>query len=157
RLGFAQAKDFLALYLADEWFFGEKFEEKGINTADRALVEFSAARRVESDNVVALINRRRLFETHEDVVYRMTQPPIDKRQLIELKRDLSGAAQAMWQLFDAQTTLLLAAANRELPEATRKNDPSELEAHAFQTVGSVMRDRPDHAAAAEVMVSLLTG
>jgi hypothetical protein len=156
QLGVADAKDFLSLYVTDGWFFRDKFDDRSINTADRPQVEFTAARRVETDDVVALINRRRLFETHEDVVYRMTTPGgVDKKQLNELKRQLSAAAKTMWELFDAQTNLLLAAANRELPPAARRNSPEELETRAFQVVGSIMRERPDHAPAYELMLALL--
>ncbi len=155
RLGVADAKDFLALYVADEWFFREQFDDKSINTADLARVEFLSARRVETDPVVALHNRRRLFELHEDVVYRMTQSSISKLDLARLKRELSAASQTMWKLFDAQTDLLLATANRALPLVARRNVPEELETRAFQVIGGLMRDRPDHAPAGELMLALL--
>jgi spermidine synthase len=154
-LGVADAKEFLALYVADEWFFRDKFDDDSIDTSDRARVEFLAARRVESDAVVALHNRRRLFEQHEDVVYRMTQGATDRKELPALKRELSAAARAMWQLYDAKTDLLLAQANRELPPEARLNAPEELEAKAFQAVGALMRDRPGDAAARETMRTLL--
>jgi spermidine synthase len=154
-LGIADVRDFLALYVADEWFFREKFEGQGVLTADLPFVEYAAARRVESDDVVALHNRRRLFELREDVVGRMTQSAIDKKRLAELKRELSTQATSMWRLYEAETDYLLAQANRALPVEARKNAPEELEQQAFQLAGAVLRDRPDYEPAEEMLVRLL--
>jgi len=155
RLGIADVRDFLALYVADEWFFREKFEGQGLLTADRPFVEYAAARRVESDDVVALHNRRRLFELREDVVGRMTQSAIDKKRLAELKRELSTQSRSMWRLYEAETNFLLAQANRALPPEARRNVPEELEQEAFQLAGMLLRERPDHEPAEEMLVRLL--
>ncbi|MBL8840116.1 MAG: hypothetical protein JNL90_01170 [Planctomycetes bacterium] len=155
KLGVADVRDFLALYVADEWFFREKFDESGLVTADAPRVEFAAAQRVESDAVVALHNRLRLFELKEDIVSRMTQSAVDKKRLTELKRELAGASRSMWQLYEAETNLLLAQANRAVPLPQQKNDPDALEVNAFQIAGSVLRERPDYAPAQELLVQLL--
>ncbi len=156
RLGVADVRDLLALYIADEWFFREKFDGDGRVTADRPAVEFEAARRIESDAVVALHNRRILFDLKEDIVSRMTQSSaVDKKRLTELKRELATASRAMWQLYEAETNRLLADANRRLPPELRKNDPIDLEAAAFSIAGAVLRDRPADKPAMEMVVRLL--
>ncbi len=155
RLGVADVRDLLSLYVADEWFFREKFDEVGINVADRPRVEFLAARRVESDDVVALRNRLSLFELKEDVVTRMSQSAIEKKKLVEVRRDLAQASRTMWQLYEGQTAALTANANRQLPPEQQKNDPEQLDLQAFQIIGGVLRDRPDHAPAMESMVRWL--
>lgn len=155
RLGIADVRDFLALYVADEWFFREKFEQSGIVTADRPTVEYDASRRVETDEVVALHNRRRLFEMKEDIVSRMTQSAIDKKRLGELKRELSLASRSMWQLYEAETNLALAEANRSLPPDARKNLPEDLEREAFQLAGGLLRARPDYQPAEAMVIKLL--
>ncbi len=155
KLGIADVRDFLALYVADEWFFREKFDATGIVTADAPRVEFDASRRVESDAVVALHNRLRLFDLKEDIVSRMTQSAVDKKRLVELKRELAGASRSMWQLYEAETNLLLAQANRALPKSQQGNDPDALEVNAFQLAGAVLRERPDYVPAQETLVQLL--
>jgi tetratricopeptide (TPR) repeat protein len=154
RLGVADPSTFLSLYVGDEWFFRDHFDDKSLNTADRALVEFRAARRIESDAVVALYNRRQLFAVHEDVAGRMTRTTLDAKERTRLQRELDTASKFTWKLFEAQTLLLLAAANRSLPEAERKNDPVELEASAFQKLGEALVARPDHAPTLELLASL---
>jgi SAM-dependent methyltransferase len=154
RLGVADPSTFLSLYVGDEWFFRDHFDDKSLNTADRAQVEFRAARRIESDAVVALFNRRQLFAVHEDVVGRMTRTTLDTKERSRLQRELDAASRHSWKLFDAQTMLLLAAANRSLPESQQKNAPIDLEVSAFQNLGEALSARPDHAPTMELVASL---
>ncbi|HET6164341.1 MAG TPA: hypothetical protein VFG37_11780, partial [Planctomycetota bacterium] len=154
KLGVADPMSFLSLYVGDEWFFRDHFDGTEINTADRARVEFRAAHRFASDMVVALSNRRRLYEVHEDVVGRMTRNTLDTKERARLQRDLDVAAKHAWLLFDARTHLLFAQANRALPPSERKNDPIDLEAKAFQALGAALAAKPDHAPTLELIASL---
>src|SRR5262249_28788487 len=115
KLGVADPMSFLSLYVGDEWFFPGKFSGKDLKTADRALVQVPAARRFVSDAVIALSNRKLLFEKHEDVVGRMTRNTLEAKERAHLQLELDRAAKRAWLLFDARTHLLYAQANRQLP------------------------------------------
>jgi spermidine synthase len=154
-LGIVDAPGFLSLYVGDEWFFRDRFADVGLNTEDRASVEFEAARRIETDPVVALYNRQRLNEVHEDVAGRMKRSSLENRDRVELQRELDAASRRSWRLFDAETMLLLARANRSLPPAQRKNVPEELEAKAFQELGGALVSKPDDAPTLDLLAQLL--
>jgi spermidine synthase len=154
KLGVADPTTFLSLYVGDEWFFRDHFDEKELNTADQARVEFRAARRFVSDAVIALSNRRRLFEVHEDVVGRMTRNTLEPKERARLQHDLDVAAKHAWLLFDARTHLLFAQANRSLPPAERRNDPIALEAEAFQRLGAALAAKPDHVPTLDLILAL---
>ena len=154
KLGVADPMSFLSLYVGDEWFFRDHFDGTEINTSDQAHVEFRAARRFVSDAVIALSNRRRLYEAHEDVVGRMTRNTLDAKERARLQRELDLAAKHAWLLFDARTHLLYAQANRSLPPSERKDDPIGLEAKAFQALGAALAAKPDHAPTLELIASL---
>jgi spermidine synthase len=154
RLGIADPGIFLSQYVGDEWFFRDHFQDKGQNTADRAQVEFQAARRVESDEVVSLFNRRQLFAVHEDVAGKIQRGSMEAKERARLQRELDAASQLTWRLFEAQTLMLFAKANRMLPESQRQNDPVELETQAFNDVAGAMQWRPDHAPTLELLSAL---
>ena len=155
RLGVADPGIFLSQYIGDEWFFRDHFEDKGLNTADRAQVEFQAARRVESDEVVAYFNRRQLFAVHEDVAGKVQRGSMETKERARLQRELDAASKLTWTLFESQTLMLFAKANRMLPPSQRQNDPIELESKAFNDIAGALQWRPDHAPTLELLSALL--
>jgi hypothetical protein len=153
--GVPTAADLLSLYVGDEFFFRDRFHETVINRVDLPWVEFQAARRVVSDQVVALNNRERIYELHEDVVGIMSTSGLQPKERAQLAQELAVASDVAWELFHARTLRLHAAANRQIPEAQRKNDPEALEVSAFQALAGILQVQPDHSQALEMLIEQL--
>ena len=133
----------LSLYWADEFLFRDHFTETTLNTKDRPAVEFSAARRIESDGVVAVQNRQLLYEVKEDVVGRMSTLSLEPGERSPLQQLLSLESKVTAERFRAASLRMAADANRSLPAEVRRNDPDSLDAEAFQVLAQTLVAVPD--------------
>ena len=157
RFGVADPQRFFSLYVAESFFFRDAFQRQDLNTTDRPWIEFSSARRVESDQVLALHNREQLYRYHEDVVGVMTTAGMDPSERVALSQRLDRSAKLDWEVFFAVTLRLAASANRALPIELRQNDPEELELAAFQRLGVVLTEDPKHELVLKLLLDQLKG
>ncbi len=157
RFGISDVHRLLSFYVGDDFLFrGPSPQRIESNTADQPWVEFLAARRTESEGVVALNNRRRLYEVKEDIVGRISTAGMSAKRRADLQMELAAASKVTAEIFRAATLRLAADANRSLPEAARQNDPEALELEAFQRLGVALLAHPDDPVILDHLADILT-
>lgn len=147
--------DLLSLYIGDSFFFRDRFAGREVNTLDHPWVEFEAARRMVTDEVVALNNREQFYDLHEDIVGIMSTEGVQPKERAKLAKELARASDVAWEIFHARTLRLHAAANRQIPVEYRVNDPEELEVKAFQSLAGILQQQPENEAVLEMIIDQL--